>query len=95
MSSQMNKFVFFFGLVLGEMLLRHTDNLNRTRQSKRHSAAEGKVAAAMTTDTLAVLEVRAVWKKVSRMTDEVDVDEPELPRKRKRPARYETGRSSS
>ena len=40
--AQMANFYFFYGLVLGEMLLRHTDNLSRTLQSGHISAAEGQ-----------------------------------------------------
>ena len=47
-AAQMESFEFFFGLVLGEMLLRHTDNLSRTLQNKKCSAAEGQAVAQMT-----------------------------------------------
>ncbi len=47
-AAQMEYFEFFFGLVLGEMLLRHTDNLSRTLQNKKCSAAEGQAVAQTT-----------------------------------------------
>ena len=40
-ASQMITFDFFYGLVLGETLLRHTDNLSRTLQHSHLSASEG------------------------------------------------------
>ena len=46
-ASQMLSFDFFFGLVLGELLLRHADNLSKTLQ-KNCSASEGQRVAAMT-----------------------------------------------
>ena len=45
--SQMQLFHFFFGLVLGEILLHHADNLSKTLQ-KNCSASEGQRVAAMT-----------------------------------------------
>ena len=47
--AQMASFEFFLGLVLGEMLLRHTNNLSRTLQHDHVSAAEGQAIATMTT----------------------------------------------
>ena len=46
-ASQMLSFDFFFGLVLGELLLCHADNLSKTLQ-KNCSASEGQRVAAMT-----------------------------------------------
>ncbi len=42
----------FFGLVLGENLLRNTDNLSRTLQKKKYSASEGQLTAHRTKDVL-------------------------------------------
>ena len=47
-AAQMTSFDFFFGLVLGEMLLRHCDNLSKTLQNPHLSAAEGQTVADMT-----------------------------------------------
>ena len=93
-ASQMQCFEFFFGLVLGENLLRHTDNLSRTLQ-KSCSASEGQIVADMTKRTL--LGIRSeqcfdlFWEKVNRMAADVDVNDPVLPRKRKVPQRFEEG----
>ena len=51
-ATQMHSFDFFFGLVLGESLLRNTDNLSRTLQKKNYSAAEGQLTANQTKRTL-------------------------------------------
>ena len=37
-ASQMKTFDFFFGVFLGEMILRHCDNLSQTLQSKKISS---------------------------------------------------------
>ncbi len=47
--AQLDKFDFFFGVMLGEKLLRLADNLSRTLQHKDLSAAEG---AHLTCDAL-------------------------------------------
>ena len=47
-AAQMTFFDFFFGLMLGEMLLRHCDNLSKTLQNPHLSAAEGQTVADMT-----------------------------------------------
>lgn len=41
-SAMMKTFDFVFGTVLGEAVLRHADNLSRTLQDKKISAAEGQ-----------------------------------------------------
>ncbi len=94
-AAQMNKFQFLFGLVLCELLLSHTDNLSRSLQSKTCSAAEGQLIADMTKKTIGKIrndnDFELFWKKVEKSMDEICVDEPELPRKRKTPARYDVG----
>ena len=42
MSARTKKFEFFFGVSLGLLILRHTDNLIRTLQKGVMSAAEGQ-----------------------------------------------------
>ena len=48
----MTKFNFLFGIFLGEMLLRHADNLSKTPQKKSISAAEGQQVGRMVIHTL-------------------------------------------
>ena len=47
-SVYMTSFDFMFGILLGQLLLRHSDNLSRTLQSPHMSAAEGQKLARMT-----------------------------------------------
>ena len=51
-STQMKKFDYFFGIMLGELILNHTDNLSRTLQKTTISAAQGQSVAKLTVATL-------------------------------------------
>ena len=63
----MRTFDFLFGIMLGELLLRHSDNLSKTLQSPHMSAAEGQKIAAMTVKTLRTDEsFQAFWELVEK-----------------------------
>ena len=68
---------------------------SQTIQKEHTSAAEGQAVAAMTTSTLSSIRndesFDLFWEKVKAMAKERDVDDPKLPRQRKRPKRYEEG----
>ena len=85
----MTSFEFMFGVVLDQLLLRHGDNLSRTLQSPHLSAAEGQKVARMTLQTLQSLRseenFKLFWAKVTKMSDDLEVNEPLLPPRRKRP----------
>ena len=51
-ATTMKSFNFFFGVVLSELILRHSDNVSRTLQTSHISAAEGQKIATMTVKTL-------------------------------------------
>ena len=93
--SQMQTFDFFFGLVLGEILFRHSDNLSRALQKKDFSAAEAQVIAGKTVVTLQSIRndesFNNFWQKVNSLASKDDINDPILPRKRKRPGRFEEG----
>ena len=88
-NATMNRFDFLFGLVLGERLLKHTDNLSRTLQLPTLTASEGQKVAELTCQTL--LRIRTgdafdlFWEKVQGL------QEASLPRKRKAPHHIEVG----
>ena len=86
---QMKTFDFLFGVTLGEMVLWHTDNLNRTLQDKKFSSAEGQQVANMVIRTLQALKnaesFDLFWKKVTKSAESLDVGEPQLPHQRKLP----------
>ena len=50
--AQMEKFQFYFGVALGELIFRHADSLSKTLQSSKISAAEGQRVAELTVETL-------------------------------------------
>ena len=52
--AQMKSFDFF-GVLLGEVILSHGDNLSRTLQKRDISAAEGQEVAELTIQTLVLL----------------------------------------
>ena len=93
--SQFKTFSFFFGVNLAELALKHTDNLSKTLQSTSMSASEGAYIAAMTVKTLKLLrtddQFTAFWDLVIKAQQEVEVCDPELPRRRKAPSRYDDG----
>lgn len=95
--SCMQTFDYFFGVSLGELVLKHSDNLSKTLQSTAMSAAEGQKVAAMTVSALQSIRSDDMfdlfWELVSKKATELDVDEPKLPRQRKRPRRYDEGQS--
>ncbi len=93
--SQMRSFKFLFCLVLSEMILRHTDKLSQTLQQPKLSSVEGHAVAMLTVKTLQSLRTDdnfdLFWQKVEKTKDQLDVDEPQLARRRKVPRRYELG----
>ena len=91
----MKTFSFFFGSMLGELVLKHTDNLSRTLQRVSMSAAEGQQVASMTTATLTSMrsddQFDNFWDLVVRNAEKCGVTEPQLPRRRKLPRRFDDG----
>ena len=92
-NTQMHTFDFLFGVSLGNLLLRHTDNLSKTLQHKSLSAAEGQRVAKLTLDVLQSLRNEDHFKNFYArvLLDQVrfQVDAPTLPRKRKAPQRFQ------
>ena len=90
-ASQMETFDFMFGTYLGELILKHTDNLSKTLQHKTCSAAEGQKIAGLVVKTLEAIRsedsFNLFWSKVLKSAESFDL-EPKLPRQRKRPRRY-------
>ena len=92
---QFKTFQYLFGVALGQLILRHCNNLSKTLQSPKLSAAEGQRIALMTVATLHVLrddtQFDLFWKSLQETRTKLDVDDPVLPSKRKVPRRYEDG----
>ena len=95
----MRSFQYYFGVKLGQLIFGHCDNLSRTLQHKDLSAAEGQSVAALTVTTLQSVHTDEMfnlfWEKVQKECEKIDVEEPELPRARKAPKRYEIGQGDS
>ena len=93
--SQMQTFRFFFCLMLSEMILRHTDKLSQTLQQPSLSSIEGHAVAMLTIETLKGLRTDSnfdlFWEKIEKAQDQLDIDDPQLQRRRKAPKRYEQG----
>lgn len=92
-SKHMEEFDFYFGVVLGELLLRHSDNLSATLQKEEMSAAQAQNIAQMTLTALSSLRsdesFSLFWNKGLMLSKEVGVNEPTLPRQKKAPSRFE------
>ena len=76
-SAAMKTFDYLFGAMLGEIILRHSENLSRTLQQHSISAAEGQQVARMTIGTLKSLRndqsFELFWTKVNQTTSNLDV----------------------
>jgi len=94
-SAQMCKFDYFYGCMLGEMILKHADNLSSTLQHKNLSAAEGQKIAMMTVQTMKPMRSDEMhdlfWEKVTQRASSLGINDPQLPCCRKRPRRYDDG----
>ena len=92
-ASQMKTFAYIFGIVLGDLILQHSDNLSCTLQKADISAAQGQKVTSMTIQTLKSLRsdgnYKLFWKKVTNLAEKLKVLEPALPCRRKVPKRYE------
>lgn len=95
--AQMKTFNFFFGLHLGQRVFSHTDNLSATLQKVSLSATNAKEIANLTVQALKNIRSDECFKSFYETTlskkerFHEDVGEPEVPRKRKTPARFEHG----
>ena len=93
----MKSFDYLFGMVLGEHLLKHTDNLSKTLQSPSLTASDGQHIADLTVKILQKIREEDAfdlfWQNVLLLQESTEVHGPSLPRKRRAPARFEEGSS--
>ena len=68
-ASAMKTFSFLFSIKLGEMILRHSDNLSRTLQHKELSASECQVVAQMTVRTLETTRTDASYDLLGKIAN--------------------------
>ena len=94
----MEKFSFLFGVTLAEKVFSLTDRLSRALQAKRVFAVEGKKYVALTVGSLKDLRSDTkfddFWAGVKRNAEELDVNEPVMPRKRKAPRHFDPASST-
>ena len=92
-AAQIKTFDFFFGVSLGLLILKHTDNLSRTLQRGDMSAAEGQEVMHSTITTLQPMRAdssfESFWERLCSSADELDVQKPALSRRRKAPRRLD------
>ena len=93
--SQMQSFDYYFGICIGELILKHADNLSKTLQSSTISAAEGQQVAGSSVATLAKLrsdeQFSLFWESIKIKALNLEISEPCLVRMRKGLKRFETG----
>ena len=91
----MKKFEYYFGVSLGLLILRHTDNLSRTMQKADMSAAEGQDVMCLTLSTLKSLRNDSsfdqFWQRICTSSEELDIEKPTLPRRCKVPRCLDDG----
>ena len=96
--TQMHTFNFLYGVFLGELILRHTDNLSKALQHKSLSAAEGQHLARLTLEVLRSLRdsdrFTTFYGLVVQEQSRFGISDPALPRKRRAPQRLEVGSSA-
>ena len=98
--AQMSNFSFHWGIILGELLLRHADNLSKTFQNPKLSTASGQEISSKTVETLQHIRNERdfnlfydmVLKHKKHLGDRVA--QPKLPRKRNAPRRFQIGATS-
>lgn len=94
----MKTFDYLYGNMLGELILHHTDNLSYTLQHKSLSAAEGQEISQRAIQTIQSIHndesFDLCWGRVSHKATALDINEPQLPRQKKQPRRYEVGLST-
>ena len=87
--SQMQSFSFFFGLLLSHRLYSLTDNLSKTLQKEKMSALSSQRLANLTIETIQGMrkaeDFKLFFDLVKQKAKRYDVEDPILPRKRRKP----------
>ena len=91
--AQMESFNYYFGIRLGQLVLNHADNLSATLQRSSISASEGQHVAQLSVEAMEKLRnedsFQLFWDSTIKLHASFDIADPQLPRKRKQPQRYE------
>ena len=86
----MTTFTYYFGLRLGQKLYGMTDNLSKIFQKEKMSALSGKNLSELTIKTIQRMrnnkDFLLLFEAVKKVASKIEmIEEPTLPRKRKRP----------
>ena len=92
LQAQMQTFDYFFGLRLGILLLKHSDNLSMSLQAENLCTTEAQKITKSTVNTLKQKmrsdeKFNLLWKGVENKAAIFDVDPQRFPRKKRVPAR--------
>ena len=83
---QMGTFDYFCGVYLGEMLLKHSDNLSRAIQTSHMPATECQLVVPLTTKALTKVRTEEAfslfWERCKKAATELKINDPVLPRRR-------------
>ena len=71
--------MFYFGVHLAELILKHTDSLSKSLQSTSMSAIEG-AQHYDSQNAAGYSHYDAFWDLVLKAKQDIDVDDPKLPR---------------
>ena len=86
----MNAFNYFYGVTILQLVLRNSNNLSKTHQKSSLSSCQGKEIADLMQQTINSLrsesEFELLWQKTVQQAEVLEITQPSLPRKRKRPA---------
>ena len=92
---QMTTFEYYFGVKLGSLLLKHSDNLSKTLQKTKLSAAEGQSVASLRAKTSEKTRTddsfHLSWERCNNEAKDLEIGKAEFPKKRQRPLRYYFG----
>ena len=83
----MPNFDYLYSSLLAILFLKQTDNLSRKLQDPKISAAEGNEIGQ------GDKSFNLFWEYTLKKKDQLHIDSPELPRKRRLPRRYDDGNS--
>lgn len=91
----MAKFSTYFGIRMAYQLFSITDLLATQLQTKESSCSNAHSSTQMTIDCLSAIRTEskftAFYEEVCASAEDLQCDEPKLPRKRKAPRRYDDG----
>ena len=92
---QMETFDYFFGVQLGNLVLRHSDNVSKTIQKPTLSAGDCQSLAKSSLKMMEKLRMDdsfdLFWINLNSKAEKLEITPPKLPRKRRRPSRFDNG----